>query len=81
MADRYDSFVKHVLIPVPGSSSFLINDSPNGKLKKRQYWHGTWFVTFCAVIILPMIGSGRHVEAEEKKLPEFRGGKHLKKEQ
>ena len=140
MFDRYDSFVMHVLIPLLGISSFLINDSPIGKLKKRKYWYGTWFVTFYAVIILSLIGSerlptelipyffldfrhvhwtvvafafvfvygcaylmawrlsewnrslswlwfreitgegGRHVSLEEEKLPEFRGGKHLKKE-
>lgn len=140
MFDRYDSFVMHVLIPILGISSFLINDSPIGKLKKRKYWYGTWFVTFYAVIILSLIGSwrlptelipyffldfrhvhwtvvafafvfvygcaylmawrlsewnrslswlwfrditgeaGRHVELEEGGLPEFRGGKHLKKE-
>lgn len=57
VVDRYDSFVMHVLIPILGIASFLINDSPIGKLKPRQLWHGTWFVTFYAVIVLSLIAS------------------------
>ena len=57
--DRYDSFVMHVLIPVLGVTSFLINDSPIGKLTRIQRWRGTWFVTFYAVNILALIASER----------------------
>lgn len=55
VADRYDSFAMHLLIPLLGISSFLINDPPVGKLKPKQRWHGTWFVTFYAVIIMSLI--------------------------
>ena len=55
--DRYDSFVMHVLIPILGISSFLINDSPIGKLRRRQLWNGTWFVTFYGVIVLSLIST------------------------
>ena len=57
VVDRYDSFVMHVLIPVLGVFSFLINDSPIGRLKPIQLWHGTWFVTFYAVIVLSLIAT------------------------
>ena len=55
--DRYDSFVMHALVPILGITSFLINDSPIGKLSAGQRWHGTWFVTFYAVVILTLIGA------------------------
>ena len=55
--DRYDSFVMHILIPLLGIASFLTNDSPIGKLNAAQRWHGTWFVTFYAVIIMTLIVS------------------------
>ena len=55
--DRYDSFVMHALIPFLGIASFLINDSPIGKLSAAERWHGTWYVTFYAVIILTLIAS------------------------
>ena len=57
--DRYDSFVMHVLIPILGVESFLINDSPVGKLSPAKRWHGTWFVTVYAVVILALIEIGR----------------------
>lgn len=56
--DRYDSFVMHVLVPLLGIESFLINDPPIGRLKPRQCWQGTWFVTCYAVTILTLIGTG-----------------------
>lgn len=58
ICDRYDSFVMHVLIPILGIGSFLINDSPIGKLSAANRWHGTWFVTFYAVVILTLIETG-----------------------
>ena len=59
MFDRYDSFVMHVIIPILGVGSFLVNDSPIGRLRPGQRWHGTWFVTFYGVIILWLIASER----------------------
>ena len=59
ICDRYDSFVMHVLIPILGVASFLINDSPIGKLSAAKRWHGTWFVTFYAVTILTLIEIGK----------------------
>ncbi|MBQ6374231.1 MAG: hypothetical protein IJJ45_07045 [Clostridia bacterium] len=56
--DRYDSFVMHVLVPLLGILSFLINDSPIGRLRPMKRWHGTWFVSCYAVIILTLIGTG-----------------------
>ena len=58
MFDRYDSFVMHVLVPLLGISSFLMNDSPIGKLSATQRLHGTWFVSFYAVIVVPLIATG-----------------------
>ena len=52
--DRYDSFVMHLLIPLLGVESFLINDPPIGKLKPIQRWQGTWFVSYYAVNILTL---------------------------
>ncbi len=57
ICDRYDSFVMHVLIPILGVTSFLINDSPIGRLKPLVRWHGTWFVTFYAVVVVLLIST------------------------
>ena len=57
--DRYDSFVMHVLVPLLGILSFMINDSPIGRLRPLSYWRGTWFVTCYGVVILSLIGTGR----------------------
>lgn len=59
MFDRYDSFVMHVLIPILGVGSFLVNDSPIGRLSFGERWYGTAFVTFYGVIILSLISSNR----------------------
>ena len=56
--DRYDSFVMHVLVPMLGIESFVINDLPIGRLKPRQRWQGTWFVSCYALTILTLIGTG-----------------------
>lgn len=56
--DRYDSFVMHALLPLLCVGSFLINDPPIGKLKPWQRWHGTWFVSYYAINILTLIGTG-----------------------
>ena len=58
MFDRYDSFVMHILIPLLGIESFVINDPPIGRLTPKQRWQGTWFVTYYAVNILALIATG-----------------------
>ena len=63
MFDRYDSFVMHVVVPILGLTSFVINDSPIGKLKPSQRWYGTWFITYYAVTILMLIELG-HLPSE-----------------
>lgn len=55
---RFDMFQMHILIPVLTVLSFILNDSPIGKLTFRQKLHGTWFVTLYAVVILTLIGTG-----------------------
>ena len=56
--DRYDSFVMHVLVPLLGIESFVINDPPIGKLKPKQRWQGTLFVSYYAINILALTGTG-----------------------
>ena len=58
LLDRYDSFVMHVLVPLLGIESFLINDSPIGRLKPGQRWQGTLFVSCYGVTILTLISTG-----------------------
>ncbi len=57
MFDRYDSFVMHVLIPILGISSFVLNDSPIGRPGALKLLNGTWFITVYAVIIFSLIAS------------------------
>ena len=38
--------------------SFIINDSPIGKIKPLKLWHGTWSVTIYTIIILVFIEIG-----------------------
>jgi len=56
--DRYDSFVMHILIPVIGVFSFLVNDPPIGRLSPKERLQGTWFITYYAVNITILISSG-----------------------
>ena len=58
ITDRYDSFVMHAVVPILTVVSFAINDSPIGKIRPRKLWHGTWFVTVYAVIIMSLVLSG-----------------------
>lgn len=53
--DRYDSFIMHLVVPILTVVSFILNDSPIGKLKVIERLHGTWFVTLYAVVIFTMI--------------------------
>ena len=55
---RYDMFNMHLLIPVLTVASFLMNDSPIGKLKAGKLFHGTWFVTLYAAVVLTLILTG-----------------------
>lgn len=66
--DRYDSFIMHAIVPVLTVVSFVLNDSPIGRLNILERLHGTWFVTFYAVVILTLIGTGR---IEGKLIPYF----------
>lgn len=63
IADRYDSFIMHALVPPLTVASFVLNDSPIGRLKVLERLHGTWFVTFYAVVILTLIVTDR-IEGE-----------------
>lgn len=55
---RPDMFFMHIAIPVLVIASFTMNDSPLGRLSRMETFYGTSFVTFYAVIILSLIGSG-----------------------
>ena len=45
----------HAVIPILGVSSFLMNDSPIGKLRPIELWHGTAYVSYYGVNILILI--------------------------
>lgn len=53
--DRYDSFIMHLVVPILTVVSFILNDSPIGKLRILERLHGTWFVTLYAIVIFTMI--------------------------
>ena len=55
---RYDMFNMHILIPLLMIASFVANDSPNGVLSFRQKWHGTWYVTLYAAVVIALILTG-----------------------
>ena len=55
---RYDMFNMHLLIPVLTVLSFMINDSPIGRLTFRQKLHGLWFVTLYAMVMLTLVATG-----------------------
>ena len=52
---RFDMFQMHISIPILTVASFALNDSPIGKLKPLKLFHGTWFVTLYAAVILTLI--------------------------
>ena len=60
---RYDHFAMHMLIPILSVSSFLVNDSPLGKLKPLDHCRGTWFVTCYGVTIFTLISTNTLPEA------------------
>ena len=55
---RFDMFNMHILIPVLTVLSFILNDSPIGKLRFARKFHGTWFITLYAVVIITLILTG-----------------------
>ncbi|MCR5733201.1 MAG: hypothetical protein K6G22_01220 [Lachnospiraceae bacterium] len=55
---RYDMFNMHILIPVLTISSFIMNDPPIGTIRPLRRFHGTWFITLYAVIIILFIKAG-----------------------
>ena len=55
---RYDMFSMHIVIPILAVLSFVLNDSPIGKLTFLQKLYGTWFITLYAAVILPLIAAG-----------------------
>ena len=55
---RFDMFNMHILIPVLTVASFVLNDSPIGKVPPKKRLHGTWYVTIYAVIIITLINTG-----------------------
>lgn len=55
---RPDMFFMHIAIPILVIASFTMNDSPLGRLSRKETLYGTSYVTFYAVIILSLIGSG-----------------------
>ena len=55
---RFDMFQMHIVIPVLTILSFILNDSPIGKLSFRQKLQGTWFITLYAAVILTLILTG-----------------------
>ena len=54
---RYDMFNMHILIPILTVASFIMNDSPIGKLSVIQKFRGTWFVTVYAAVVISLIVS------------------------
>ena len=55
---RFDMFQMHILIPLLTILSFILNDSPIGKLSVWQKLQGTWFITLYAAVILTLILTG-----------------------
>ncbi len=55
---RFDMFNMHIAIPLLTIVSFLLNDSPVGKIDFLQKLQGTWFVTLYAVVELTLILTG-----------------------
>lgn len=55
---RPDMFCMHILIPVLSVASFVINDSPIGKLRFGELLLGTAFVTCYALVMIPLILTG-----------------------
>lgn len=65
---RFDMFNMHIFIPLLTVLSFVLNDSPRGKLSAREKLQGTWFITLYTVVILSLIISG---VVKRDKIPYF----------
>lgn len=55
---RYDMFNMHILIPLLMIASFILNDTPIGILNFSRKWHGTWYVSLYAAVIITLILTG-----------------------
>ena len=55
---RFDMFNMHIAIPLLMICSFVLNDSPIGRLGFLQILRGTWFVTLYAAVIITLIVTG-----------------------
>ena len=55
--DAYDSLVMHLILPMLGISSFILNDSPIGKTKLYKKMFGTWFITVYTFTIFSLTHS------------------------
>ena len=55
---RYDMFNMHILIPLLMIASFVLNDPPIGILRFSQKWHGSWYVTLYAAVVIMLIITG-----------------------
>ena len=47
-----------LLSPILTVASFVLNDSPVGKLRLGKLFHGTWFITLYAAVVLSLILTG-----------------------
>ena len=54
---RYDMFNMHILMPILTICSFAANDAPIGKTSALKKFHGTWFVSVYAVVIVLLIST------------------------
>lgn len=55
---RYDMFCMHILIPVLTVGSFVLNDTPLGRIGVKDQLMGTLFVTVYAFVMAGLITSG-----------------------
>lgn len=55
---RPDMFCMHIIIPILTVVSFVVNDSPVGRLGKLKRLNGLWFVTFYAIVMTALILEG-----------------------
>lgn len=54
----YTGFIMHIVIPMATLISFVFNDAPIGRVKWTEPFHGTWFITVYAVIMVILFGAG-----------------------
>lgn len=61
---RPDMFCMHIVIPILTICSFVINDSPVGRLGMFKRLHGLWFVNSYAIVMTALILQGVITEEE-----------------